>query len=202
MEHKKRLDLINKYRQIVWPELMKHYGPDCCIAATRITNRVFSTFRIKTIPLKVRTIVFSPEFANTIAAGEQMPDNPDKVREWCSERNIWTIGIGIDRNGADFKPGTWIGHLVTIFPDDNLMIDASLKQADRPEKGIVLPEALVAEVTNDFIAGKEYWIGSVNGCMLRYEAVPDDHSYRTSPDWYDLNRSKKTTKFLSSKIML
>src|SRR5262249_43169019 len=94
-----------------------------------------------------------------------------------------SVGVGL---GRDDEPGRWAGHLAAVLAN-RVLIDLTLTQASRPGHGIELPEVILVPVNEGFLAAESSLAGKLNGCLVIYQARPDDRSFERSSDW----RSRK-----------
>jgi hypothetical protein len=156
------------------------YRPDCCIAATAILIDVLDYFRLTARPLSVIATVFNPAMSRRIER-EGMPTLEEAERDWFP-RGCYSLAVGV--GGPQL--GKWPGHLVVNLADQ-VLIDLTLDQADRPQHGIVLPMPIVAPFPPDFLTEDGQMAGLINGCRVVYEARPADRSFDRSNDW----RSRK-----------
>ncbi len=156
------------------------YRPDCCIAATAILIDVLDYFRLTAWPLSVIATVYNPVMTERILR-EGMPTLEEAERDWIPN-GCYALAVG----AGDPEPGKWAGHLVANLADQ-VLIDLTLDQADRPQHGIVLPMPIIAPFPPEFLTEDGQLAGLVNGCRVVYEARPSDRSFEHSNDW----RSRK-----------
>ena len=135
--------LLDKYADVARPIILKYFIPTSCIAATRITIRVLKEFGVRAEPLMTLTKIFNPQFTEAMNRDERMPKDEAGAKAWMDERGAWTIGLGF--GGKDVANNKIGGHLVAIIRDSNLIVDASIDQAVRPEKNIDFPGVLTSE---------------------------------------------------------
>ena len=105
------------------------------------------------------------------------PDD-DASAKACDDSGAFTICIG---KGAEGLDDGWPGHLTVVVPnlfgDQHLLIDPTLKQADRPEYQIVL-RLISCRVLDEFVQGLvPFQIDDMNGCTVVYVAYPGEHTY-------------------------
>ncbi len=73
--------------------------------------------------------------------------------------------------------------------EDTVLVDLTIAQANRPDRGIVLPEVFITDgIRGDFLAGRVELECLVNGCGVIYQARPEDHSFEQAPDWTERER--------------
>jgi hypothetical protein len=159
-------------------EILRLFRKDSCIASVKVACEVLAHHHLIAEPLVVRVMVFNPAFVARIESGADFPESGEIVRQWFEEDGSWTLGIGY----GERQPNSWPGHLVAVLREQRLMIDLSLDQACRPEKGIDLVPS-VFDVQDTFLSGEETLVQEINGSVVKYNAFPDDRSYRISPNW-------------------
>jgi hypothetical protein len=79
----------------------------------------------------------------------------------------WSVGLGF---GADPQPGRWPGHLVAVV-DRRWLVDPTLGQASRPAHGLVVPDVMVAPIT-------ERWLRRRDIVSMEYPATGVHLTYR------------------------
>jgi len=127
-------------------EIRERFGLQSCIVSTRIVIDVLNRYGIMGRPFAVRTIASYGDYAVVLGSVDGTPGKPA----------TWNGGVA--------------GHLVTVVPGKNLLIDASIDQLDFARFGIgALPCPFVAEVSDAFIDGIASAYFSVEGCALVYQ---------------------------------
>jgi hypothetical protein len=110
----------------------------------------------------------------------------------------WSVGLGYTPHGYIGNP---VGHLVAILPDERIMVDASIDQASRPLREIVMPPVVVAHVGEEFVEGTATAGFKYNGCRVVYKPEPTNQSYRQSTNWTKLKETRRATAALIKLIM-
>lgn len=171
-------DLIRRMYNVVYPAMREEYTADCCIAAAFILKRVLSLYGYTAREVPVAVQIFNPEMVRLIKRAIKFPDDPrERLRLW-ELTNAW--GVGIVPESAVLSGGRgYGGHLLVSVKDK--LIDATLQQAQRPAKKIVLPPLI--SFTPDEGWHKHGVIDlDVGECVVRYQRI-HDRSYMTAPDW-------------------
>lgn len=170
--------LLTNYKQIAYPIIREDFAPDCCVAATKITIEVFTRLGFKAKPLPCRLDILNRQFAEL----EGKLGRPPTIEEQklAFERGDKLAALSIREVPAEKDKFT--GHMVAIV--EQYMIDATILQAERPNKGIVFPEpVLVINAPRAFRRGREaYSFRTKEGILLVYIASNND-KYMNSPDW-------------------
>jgi hypothetical protein len=184
-------DKVAAFMDAAGRHLPRHYRPDCCIAATAIACDVLGGLHMRIAPLVVQVDILNPP----LAALGRCAEDQDEYERLVRESGAWWITLG----WREATGGTgWPGHLVALACG-GCVLDPTLPQASRPGKGIMLPPLAFA-VSADFIAGREPRVLEVNGCLLRYEAFPDDRSFTRSKDWQDPRRRGPAVKAIRDEV--
>src|SRR5262249_19675878 len=127
--------------------------------------------------------------ARAEAEGGRLPTDTEEYRRWVEESGCWWLTLG---GGGDPEPGRWPGH-VGVVVWEGVLIDLTLPQASRPQRGIVLTPTAV-QVGPGFLGGSDHRIVTMNGAELYYRARPEDRSFMRSPDWIDRQRHRDVVR--------
>jgi hypothetical protein len=162
------------------------YRPDSCVAAARVLVDVFDRLHARARPPSVVVDVFSPSMvARAEAEGGRLPADTEEYQRWIEESGCWWLTLG---GGGDPEPGKWPGH-VGVVAWESVLIDLTLPQAARPQRGIALAPAAI-QVGAEFLDGSEGRVVTMNGSELHYQARPENRSFMQSPDWRDRKRHR------------
>lgn len=187
-----RLDnLLERLEPVVREEMLKIAVPNCCIATVAVLCRVFRHFGFRARGIPVSVVIRNPKFLKCMGAGMRLPDDPKLLREWMESTGSWCIGIVPEsalESAMRGYPG-FGGHLVCHVQD--VLVDASIAQANRPQKGIELPPFCAFPASKRFLQGDGMMVGNMNGCEVEYRPLRD-HSWRQAPDWSDERRYRET----------
>lgn len=188
-------DILGRLQEVARAVIRRDFRADSCIGSTRTVTRVLEHFGISAKPLPVQVYIYNKSYVDAVERGD-WPPTFDQVmfRHWCDRNGAWAIGVGVWDEAEGLKPGQYGGHLVAFLPKHHLLIDASLDQAVRPQRGIVLPDVLQIPTTAEFEEGAASLSGVVNNCVLRYHQHNDEGRYLRSPDWADPKRTRKATE--------
>lgn len=162
--------------------LSKYYREDCCIVATRIIIEVLKKLHFKDVkPFVIEANIFNEIYVKK----GRTPQSDEEAQEWLKD-GVWQIVLG-DRSKK--TEGKWDGHLVVLI-NNKYMLDVAVYQACRPHKQINL-DPIFTTVPEDFINGEDKCQLMFNNCLIVYVSYPQDKTYQSSKDWYDLSRSKQ-----------
>lgn len=109
---------------------------------------------------------------------------PEKSAEEQDAEGMWSIEVGALGVG---RPNGWPGHLVLGNPSHRWFVDLSIRQANRPHKGIEMAPILL-RMDEDFMVGDRHHWFPYKGCVLGYRVRPGVKSYTQSKDWTDRKR--------------
>jgi hypothetical protein len=162
--------------------LSRHYRPDCCVAAARITCDVFERLHIPCQPLAVEVLLFNRAMLERAEQIGRLPASQAECNRWAIESGAWGVELGL-RAGIDPNDP---GHVVAVAWG-MCMIDATLPQAARPEHGI-LPRPMAAVVSPEFLRGDRVFWDAEDWGKVCYTAIPAGRHFTKSRDWQDRKR--------------
>jgi hypothetical protein len=168
-------------------ELLKHFTVDSCIASTKVAIKVLSHFRMNARPLSVGLEIRNTVFQQLVQETGGPPPNNDVAQEWL-KKGAWSVCVAPDK--VD------IGHVVAIVMNECLL-DLSLDQASRPNKGIVMKPGVGVLPSGFWRDGVAYMI---NGCSVVYWPVKENEIFRTSNDWRIGSRTTPIAKEIIRQI--
>jgi hypothetical protein len=152
--------------------------------------------RIRTIACRVG--VFNEAMLLRVDREGRWPTDPGETERWSRQDGSWGVSIGTTGQMIVKPDGMrrYDGHLVLLAHPQaardeesdhgGVLIDLTLHQASRPQKGIQL-DPLIATVGKDFLYGGPYST-VVNGCGVRYDYMPESMDWVFTPDWRDTDR--------------
>jgi hypothetical protein len=180
------------------PLLATRFRPDCCIGAARLALQALRGAGLSAAAVPAEAIVVSPEAHRRNeayrAANDGRPAPKELVETWFDEPDgrCWAISIGGNYRPED--PAFWGGHLV-VLAEDRWLIDLSLPQANRPERGIELTPVAI-EVGRNGFAPNGTAAAIVNGSAVRWTRR-GFYGWQESPDW----RHKWRTRDLAAELL-
>jgi len=179
--------------------LGRGYPPDTCILTTLALCDFITNFGVPARPLTVGASLFNQPFAVRVLR-EGWPDSTDVLARWYAEDGSHNIGIGYHHlAGTPTTGNAWDGHLVAVVRECWL-VDASLDQASRPDKGIVAG-VVVAPVDEAFLAGQRTLALGLTAGGALYEPRPDDHSWQRSSDYHHTTKRREIVA-LATRLIL
>lgn len=153
---------------------------DTCVLSSNIGRAVLRSYGIDARPLAVRALV-----CNRVA-WEATEGDLTRLWEMTLEdapEEFWTVGLGF----GEREPGRFPGHLILSTRNPDRIIDLTLDQASRPDKGIRL-EPFSDDVDREALRKFERGEGVLrtddaeDGSVVAYGRVPD-LDYRRGTDW-------------------
>lgn len=193
-------------RQIRASILRSGARPDSCIMSTRVMCDIGEMIGINITPLTVRALVFNRVVADEFRrrGDDEVPD--EVIRDLVANKGGWILDVGV-REGPT-APGQWAGHLVAVARTagvDPVVIDLSIDQADRPEKGIKITEPItfpVPPAERAFLRGEQNAMlaDRDSGILMVYLAYPGDVSFKDAPDWEREWMEPTTKAFIKSAL--
>lgn len=167
--------LYPEWRQIVG------WKPNACVAAGRVGTEVLAYFGVAAVPVPVATRVKNPMMVQLEAEGAILTD------ENLEELGGYYLGTDPDSKAKPIAGPAWNCHLTLWTPGQNVLVDLTLEQYNRPKHGIVLT-SMGAVVTDEnagpFLAGTDWAvIRHSSGVEINYKHRPDQTGYRTTSDW-------------------
>lgn len=122
------------------PILLRHLRPDSCIESTAAALDFLRRQGISGRELSVTVQAFN-EPAWTLVEAGVMPNDEAGAAVW-EMRNAWSIGVGYF-DGPVPPPGRFGGHLVAVVHGARWLVDLSIDQASRPEKGLTIRPTVI-----------------------------------------------------------
>ncbi len=177
--------------------MRKYFGPSSCIATTRVVTNVFEHYGFEAFPVHVDVTVWNPAWVSAIKRGEQPPYElgQNSVHQWMDDRGAWSVSTQLA--GADAP----IRHLVAFIPSLSALIDASIDQCNRRQRGINLPECVAFQVKPELLLAEYVVQIEESGCWIEYRRVMDGgEPWRLSPDWIVSARAAKVQNALIRRI--
>lgn len=125
------------------PEFASRVG-GACYSTSEIAREIFKEFGIESEVLFVSGIIENEKAREII--DRVGVDNPQRLKQILIEEDGWTMGVGIGRD----EKGMPNFHSVLYFPEEKEILDLTIKQLDRPERGIEMPDWYFGHV-NDYM---------------------------------------------------
>lgn len=171
--------------------LRKYKDENCCIAATRVIIEVLKKLHFKDIrPFTVEANIFNEVYVRH----GRTPQNDEEAQAWLEE-GCWQVVVGDRKTEQD---GKWAGHLAVLI-HEKYLLDISIYQSTRPQKQIFM-YPIFTSVPEDFVQGNDKCGLMVNNCMVVYCPFPDDKSYQTARDWWDVSKSKEVVSDILTEV--
>ncbi len=159
-------DFIDTAAGLWHDEFAQLFEQSACIAASAVLFEAATYFGREATILPVDTIA-----ANAPAI--ELIDAHVPIDEWPDE--AWSVGTSHDERCG--IPGRYDGHVVCIV--DGVLVDLTAGQMSRPQRGLLVPEVIVAD--GDVLHEGE--IDLPGGNRVTYVARPEQTGWRRAPDW-------------------
>ena len=109
-----------------------------------------------------------------------------------------TYSMGVTEESALVGgPGKWAGHMLTLVQD--VLVDASLDQFNRPQHNIVLPSFITVPARTAFLEYRSQLAGTSNGCEIVYKRTRDN-AWRSAPDWTNESRARRAVNAIIGRV--
>lgn len=169
--HDRICELLCKFGRA---EVLKHFRQDSCIASTKVVVKTLAHFKINARPLSVDVEVCNPTYCRLYDQINRLP-NEEELKLWVEQGARL---VCIDSSGDK------VGHVVAIV-ENELMIDLSIDQFNRPEKEIVISdgEGMGGVLPRNFVRNGGRVSYNCNGCSIVYWAQPENKFFLKSPNW-------------------
>lgn len=187
-----QVKMLEAIAQVAPNILLRRYKDlNCCIAATRIVIEVLKKLHFKDArPFVVEANIFNEAYVKK----GRTPESDEEAQQWLGE-GCWHVVLG-DRS-QEIK-GQWPGHL-TVLLHDRYMLDIAIFQASRPHKQINL-HPIFTSVPEDFVKGEDKCGLMFNNCMVVYVSHPEDKTYQSARDWWDVDKSKEIVSDIVAEV--
>ncbi len=188
-EHK--IKLIEIVSAVAPDSLLSKYKENCCIAGSRIVMEVLKKLHFRDVkPITVEANVFNEVYVKK----GRTPQSQEEAEAWRDE-GAWQVVLG-DR--TQVIPEKWPGHLALVI-DGEYLLDVTIFQGTRPLKQIFL-NPILTTIPEAFVKGEDKCGLMYNNCMIVYASYPNDKSYQTAKDWWDVKRSKDIVSEIYSDV--
>lgn len=170
--------LAGVFAEIARPEILQGHLVNSCIASTWITIEVMHRFNVPARPMTVRANVYNRTYVDLEQRlGRRL--TRAETQEATGRHGAWIVGVGFEDNET---PCGFNAHLVAIL-NEQLIVDASIDQANNPDRGITLPSVLVALADSTFLEGLCPLRCDVNGQYVTYLPFHLAADFASSYDW-------------------
>lgn len=189
------LETIRVFAEIARPIIRASYGPNSCIASTRIVIDVLTRFGLQVQPVSVMAEVWNRAYHECrIRAGRQV-QSQEELDRWMA-----TAGACVGRVGTDV-PGEWSGHVVAIA-GRRVLVDAAIDQANRPEWDIIVPGVLVTECGDGFLRCSPAVCQVNGGSWVTYRPTsgPGANDFMRSEYWVRSSRNRGIAKQIERQM--
>lgn len=153
---------------------------DLCVLATKVGLDVLRYFGVDAKPLPVVVAALNAPAVDWIESDRELPREYGEDADEFEKSGAWIVQIDERDLG---EPGRYPGHLVVGLPGEDAILDLSLGQFARPEKGILVPPGGMFDLPEGFADGRRGLYQLEGGGALVYEARPRSDRFRRGADW-------------------
>ncbi len=172
--------------------ILTRFRRDSCIVSTRIALDVCAAHGLTARPELVECFLYTPALFERVKRGTfAKPFRPGE----------WSVGLGVEGARTIDRVRGLDGHLVLLLPIDGTeyLLDLSLDQADRPERGLHVRRPFLSAMPADWREG----LSAVHfdGAIIVYRprtGLRDD--YTRSKDWHDFTRRARIVEAVHHRI--
>ena len=166
-DKRKRLaTLLDVYDDAATEVLPRYFRPDCCLNGTRVAVEALAEFGISVEPLATTVEVYNPKMVQRVEEHGGWDDIPrDEMDAWRAE-GCW---VGACDGTQDERPG-WPWHMIGLA--GKWIVDSSLGQFSRPQKGVDLWPLLV-HPARGLSRGGSLALQDDRGAVLVYRVAPE-----------------------------
>ena len=184
--------LLTKLTPIVRGEMLNFYEGQStsgiCLETSRCLRVVLRHYGFDPRPCSVFIHVHNSVTTGVLVSNAALPDAElVKLINKSWDNGGWSVGTAAQRTVAnpmiDRPNGGYNGHLILEVQD--VLVDAAIRQYDRPEHNIFMPDILVTPIPAGFAEGvpaKQM----VNGCLVVQHRT-GDQQFRRMPGWSKRN---------------
>ncbi len=146
-----------------------------CIAATGVAVEVCKRLTIPAKPISVRIGYYNLKAWEEIEAGHP-------VERW--DAGAWAVGIDERREPTSPIPQGWTGHVVTLFPAHQVLIDFNAGAFARPEHDLHTTVGAIP-VPQHFLQGNKGFVAGTADVVATFVHVPHNDGWKAAPDWIE-----------------
>lgn len=156
---------------------------DSCVNFTKAFIGIGAHFGVKMEPLVVRVEIYNPAATDFYLAHDMNPPSSAKAPE-----DGFIVDIGARNTRGELlpaQPGKWPGHLVALIhtSEGPYLVDLSIKQAERPHKGILISKPIGFKLPPNFSSQGHTFHAKNANLIFSYTPFPRDKSFEKTPGW-------------------
>jgi hypothetical protein len=169
---------------IVRMTMVKYFASNCCVATCKILRDVFGHYGYRARQVPVTVTIINRAMRELVEQNVTFPKEERARLAFFERHGAWGIGIVPVLNSKNVNGSGFGGHLVLNV--DGILVDASLQQAERRDRQIILPPWLaITPVPAGFFAARakgQQIRGVIGDCLICYRRL-ENEAYRISPNW-------------------
>jgi hypothetical protein len=173
---------------IVREEIRSDYVPNACILAARVATLALREFGVQAEAVAVELDAFSPAYMRMVEYGRSLGREltQEEVGRFAAE-GAWRMSVTAEpaRPGVlDHRsPNGYQGHVVVIAEDRRWLLDPTLAQINRPQKGLVVEPPFVHRIMPDDWNDGHLGVRTGTGVVVAYRLTPGRRDFTKAPDW-------------------
>lgn len=153
------------------------FSRDSCIAACRIGSLALHEFNVQARVIGVAYIVLNAAYVKQVGEDKNVPESAEELRG-----DSHSLAIGLDWNDEDN-----IGHFA-LACGPRLLVDLSIDQISRPQRGFVFDQPLVANMPARWQSTRERVWTHTDAYSFAINAEPENKNFLRSRDWMTRSR--------------
>lgn len=171
---------------IVREEIRADYVPNACILAARVATLALREFGVQAEAVAAELDAFSPAYVRMVEYGRSLGREltEEEVGRFAAE-GAWRMSVTAEpaRPGVlDHRsPNGYQGHVVVIAEDRRWLLDPTLDQVNRPQKGLVVEPPFAYRIMPDDWEGLV--VRNEAGVVVAYRLTPGRRDFTKAPDW-------------------
>jgi hypothetical protein len=174
--------VIEALVHVARPIILERFNVTSCIASTRIGLLALTEFGVQGRVQNVEYVIVNDAYRALTRDLDRLPTFED-----MEGTDAHSLGLGVDRGPDE------VGHLA-IGVGARLLVDLSIDQASRPQKGWAFYEPLVATLPGGWRKGDERYMTHTPTYTIGIKAVPDNKAWLRSGDWTERWRYEPTVR--------
>lgn len=148
------------------------YGRDSCIAACRIGALSLHHFNVQARVIGVSYIILNAAYITQVNETKHVPEDASELRD-----DAHSLAIGVDWNDTDN-----MGHFA-LACGPRLLVDLTIDQVSRPDRGLVFDQPLVASMPAGWQSSDERHWTHTEAYSFAARAEPQNKNFVRSRDW-------------------
>lgn len=190
--------IVETFADVAPRILFKYFKGNSCVNSVRVLIDVMEAWDIPVQPLACAVLVYNRVYWDKLLAKNNQPESQEEMDQWCAEGG-WALGIGDGAIISSPDEPDWDWHLIGVT--QSTIIDPTSCQMTRPDKGIILPDCLLSEMTRKFAVGLPKWLEMPNnGAIAVYHPQPQIQNFRKFPGFQRSDRNRDVARLITHAV--